>query len=281
MNENKADQVRRLADNARIETLRMLATLGNGHVGGSLSVCDALAVLYSGRLKHDPQNPQWEGRDYLVLSKGHAGPALYATLALRGFFPLETLQTLNRVGTILPSHCDRLKTPGIDMTTGSLGQGISAALGMALGLKAQQKPNRVYAIIGDGEMQEGQVWEVLLAAPNKGADNLIVLVDDNGQQVCDFTRNINDIGDPAVKAAAFGWHTETCDGHDPAAIDAAIQACLDAKMPGFIRLKTVKGKGWAAMEGVVANHAMKGLTAQIVAEPIAQLTAALEEKEEA
>lgn len=269
-------EMKKLALRIRIETLRMLAAHTHGHVGGSLSVADAIAVLYGGQLRHDPKNPKWEGRDYFVLSKGHCGPALYSALAIRGFFPLETLLTLNHLGTKLPSHTDRNLTPGVDMTTGSLGQGVSCAVGMALGLKMDGKPNFVFSIIGDGEAQEGQVWETMHIAPAKKLDHFIVMMDNNRQQLDDFTDTISPLGDIRKKAEEFGWHALSVDGHDVAAIDAAIDECRKAGKPGFIEMKTVKGKGWKEKEAVNGNHGVKGMTPDTVKEAVALLQAELD-----
>ncbi|HOQ75456.1 MAG TPA: transketolase [Thermoclostridium sp.] len=271
------DELKRFALEIRIETLNMLSRHGFGHVGGSLSIADALAVLYGKQMRYDPKNPKWEGRDYLVLSKGHCGPALYSALAIKGFFPREELLTINKLGTRLPSHTDKNLTPGIDMTTGSLGQGVSCALGMALGLKVQGKPNLVYAIIGDGEAQEGQVWETMLIAPNKGLDNFIVLLDNNRQQLDGFTNDISSLGDVCKKAEAFGWFVVDVDGHDVAAIDQAIEECKRSDKPGFINLNTIKGKGWPAKEAVLGNHALRGAAFEGVDEALADLRRQLEE----
>ncbi|NLW02547.1 MAG: transketolase [Clostridiaceae bacterium] len=254
----------------------MLSKHGFGHVGGSLSIADALAVLYGKHMKYDPKNPKWEGRDYLVLSKGHCGPALYSTLAIKGFFPREELLTINKLGTRLPSHTDKNLTPGIDMTTGALGQGVSCALGMALGLKLQGKKNIVYSIIGDGEAQEGQVWETMLIAPNKGLSNFIVILDNNRQQLDGFTDDISSLGDVCRKAEAFGWFAVDVDGHDLAAIDQAIEECKRSEKPGFINLKTIKGKGWPAKEAVLGNHALRGAAFEGVDEVLADLRRQLE-----
>lgn len=273
---SQVNEMKKMALEIRINALKMMASHGSGHVGGSLSVVDAIAALYSGIMKVDPQNPAWEERDYLVLSKGHCGPALYTALALKGFFPMEELYTLNEVGTRLPSHVDRTKTPGIDMTAGSLGQGVSCALGMAMGLRLDGKPNRVFAIIGDGESQEGQVWETFLIGAAQNADNLIVLLDNNKQQLDDFTCNICNLGDMSAKVRAFGWHVEDVDGHDVASIANAIEACKKAGKPGFINMDTTKGKGWAEKEGVNGNHGVKGMTLDSVKEAVAGLQAELD-----
>lgn len=258
MNKQEELNVKKLALEIRIETLNMLSKHGFGHVGGSLSIADAIAVLYGKQMKYDPKNPQWEDRDYLVLSKGHCGPALYSALAIEGFFPREELLTINELGTRLPSHADKNKTPGIDMTTGSLGQGISCALGMALALKLKGKDNMVYGIIGDGEAQEGQVWETMMIAPNKGVKNFIILLDNNKQQLDDFTDKISSLGDMQKKAEDFGWFAVTVNGHDVNAIDDAIEQCKASDKPGFIVLDTIKGKGWPAKEAVNGNHAFRG-----------------------
>ena len=268
-----ATYTKKLALDIRIHALKMLANHGMGHVGGSLSVADAIAVLYGGVMRYNPENPQWEERDYLVLSKGHCGPALYAALALTGFFPVDELYTINKLGTRLPSHVDKNKTPGIDMTAGSLGQGVSCALGMALGLKMESKSNTVYAIIGDGESQEGQVWETFLIGAAKKADNLIVMLDNNKQQLDDFTINICNLGDMAAKVKEFGWHTEDVDGHDVQAIASAIEACKKSGKPGFINMNTVKGKGWPEKESINGNHGVKGMTLDSVKDVVACLQA--------
>ena len=233
----------------RRETLRCIHSQGSGHVGGSLSIADVLAVLYANHMRVDPKNPKKEGRDRLVLSKGHAGPALYATLALKGFFPMEWLETLNVLGTRLPSHVNINLTPGVDMTAGSLGQGLSCACGLALGEKIKHGDGYVYAICGDGELQEGQNWEALMFAANKKLDNMIVFVDNNKMQIDGMTKDVMDIEDVAAKFKAFGFVTTRVDGHDHAAIDQAI--CLakaEAGAPHCIVLDTVKGKGVSIYE---------------------------------
>jgi transketolase len=214
MDKNKIQATKNFAADIRIEAIKMMANLGAGHVGGVLSVVDLIAVLYENQMKYDPKNPKMPERDYFIMSKGHCGPAQYAALALKGFFPMEELKTLNRVGTILPSHVDRNKTPGIDMSTGSLGQGVSAALGVALGLKIANKDNTVFSCIGDGEAQEGQVWETFQLAPQLGLDNFIVVMDNNKQQLDNFTCNICNLGDISKKLELFGWFVVDCDGHD-------------------------------------------------------------------
>jgi len=247
---NQAKEIRKM-------TIEEMAILGTGHIGGAMSIVDLLTLLYFHRMKVDPKNPRWEERDQLVVSKGHSGPAVYAALALKGFFPKEWLTTLNKGGTSLPSHCDRNKTPGIDMTTGSLGQGFSAAIGIALGLKMDKKSNTVYTIIGDGESQEGQVWEGALFAGFQKLPNLIAFTDYNKQQLDGFTKDVLDMGNLTAKWEQFGWFTQEVDGHDFAALDTAIENALAEKVkPSMIVMNTIKGKGCNFAEGVEKNHSM-------------------------
>jgi len=247
--------LRRFAAEIRLETLRELKARGFGHVGGSMSIVELLSVLYGGVMRVDPARPAWEERDWLVLSKGHAGPALYAALALRGFFDREELKTLNRPGTSLPSHCDRLKTPGVDMTTGSLGQGISTAIGAALGHRLKKRDNWVYLILGDGEVDEGQVWEGALFAHQFKLDRLIAFIDANKQQLDGFTDDVMSLGDLCAKFGSFGWHTQRVDGHDVSAIqDAVEKARAETGRPSVIVLDTIKGKGCNFAEGTLNNH---------------------------
>lgn len=245
------------AKSIRVETLKALRELGFGHVGGAMSAADVLGVLYGGVMNINPQEPAWEGRDYFVMSKGHAGPALYAALALRGYFPLEELKTINTNGTRLPSHCDRNSTPGIDMSTGALGQGMSTAIGIAHGNKLLGKPNYTYLLLGDGECDEGQVWEGALYAPQHGLSRLIAFVDFNGQQLDGYTKDICDLGDLRQKFQDFGWYALEVDGHDTAAIAAAIALGKQQdEKPVIIILHTNKGEGCSFAKGVLYNHHM-------------------------
>ena len=249
--------LRVVAEGIRLVTLQTFANIGFGHIGGSMSIIETLAALYGGELRSDPNNPDREDRDRLVLSKGHAGPALYATLCLRGFFPKEKLMELNQGGGSLPSHCDMHKTIGIDMTTGSLGQGMSTAIGLALGSRLNSIDNYTYLILGDGECNEGQVWEGAMFAAHNKLDRLIAFVDWNKQQLDGFTNFIVDMGDIAEKFKAFGWHTQTVDGHDPGRIKAAItDAKRYAEAPSAIILDTIKGYGCNFAEGISSNHHM-------------------------
>ncbi|MEI6876479.1 MAG: transketolase, partial [Spirochaetota bacterium] len=224
---------------------------------GAMSVVELLVLLYNEHMKVGPKEPRKSDRDWFVMSKGHAGPALYATLAHRGFFPREWLHTLNRGGTSLPSHCDRNLTPGIDMTTGSLGQGFSAAVGVALGLAMDRSPVKVYALIGDGESDEGQVWEAAMFAGHRRLSKLIAFTDFNKQQLDGFTKDILDLESLDAKWRAFGWETLRVEGHDIGALDAAIRKAKAATgRPSMIIMDTIKGKGCSFAEGLESNHNM-------------------------
>ncbi len=253
MEKNQA--VRVFAEEIRVETLREFAALGFGHVGGAMSIVEALAVLYGGEMRIDPKNPQWPERDRLVMSKGHAGPALYATLALKGYFPREVLKTLNQGGTILPSHCDRLKTPGVDMTTGSLGQGISLACGLTLGNRIQGRDSYTYLVLGDGECNEGQVWEGAMFAAHFKLSHLIGFVDLNKQQLDGKCDDVMHMGDMVDKFESFGWLTKKVDGHNVDEILDAIHAgkAQDEK-PVMIILDTIKGNGCEFALQKFPNH---------------------------
>ncbi len=241
----------------RLETFKEFAALGFGHIGGAMSIADVLAVLYGGAMRYDPKNPEWEDRDWLVLSKGHSGPALYAALALKGFFPMEELKTLNRPGTNLPSHCSRINTAGIDLTTGSLGQGMSSAIGAAVASKILHGDNYVYLIVGDGELDEGQVWEGALFASHHGVSNLVAFVDKNGKQLDGPTDSICALGDIGAKFREFGWFVQEVDGHEVRALYESICKARDQKKkPSMIVMNTVKGKGCVLAEGVEHNHHM-------------------------
>ena len=250
-------KIDRLAADIRIQTIKMFADVGYGHIGGAMSIADVLAVLYGGVMNIDPQNPLWVDRDQLVLSKGHCGPALYAALALKGYFPLSDLKTLNQGGTKLPSHCDRLKTPGIDMTTGSLGQGVSAAMGIAVASKMRGLRSYTYLIVGDGELQEGQVWEGVQFAAHQKLDHLITFIDDNKKQLDGW---VNDICKPynlIDKFTSFGWHAQLVKGYDVKEIHRAIlQAKKTEGIPSVIILDTIKGKGCNFAENADFNHYM-------------------------
>jgi transketolase len=242
-------------DEIRLMTLKELHHLGFGHYGGSLSIIEALAVLYGEVMKVDPKNPNWEERDYFILSKGHGGPAYYAALSLKGFFPKEILYTLNQNGTSLPSHPDRNLTPGVDMTTGSLGQGISAAVGVALSHKLSERKNVTYCIVGDGELNEGQCWEAFQFAAHHKLHRLFVLVDDNKKQLDGLTKDIIDPLDLVAKMSAFGFYTLKVNGASVAEIYEAFEkGKAQSNQPVAIILDSVKGQGVPYLEEKADNH---------------------------
>ena len=250
-------ELKKLALRIRIGSLEAIKARGFGHVGGSLSIADALAVLYGAVMRVDPKNPGWPERDKLVCSKGHAGPAIYAALGLLGYFPYEDIKTLNQPGTRFPSHCDRNMTPGVDMTTGSLGQGTSLAAGMALGDRLLGRDSRMYLIVGDGELNEGQPWEAFMFMSAKQLDNLVVLVDWNKKQLDGPVQDINDPLDFKRKFEAFGFHTQQVDGKDIEGILKAIRATEGVKgRPHAIVLDSIKGAGVKEVEDTMANHSM-------------------------
>jgi len=247
-----------LATKIRLSTLETLKNLGYGHLGGSLSIVELLAVLYGKHMKVDPKNPQWEDRDRLVLSKGHAGPSLYSALAHVGFMDLDMLKTLNEGGTNLPSHPDRTKTPGVDATTGSLGQGTSVAAGIATGLKLSQKDSYVYLIVGDGELNEGQCWEAFQYIAHFKLNNCIVIIDENKKQLDGLTKEILNPFDIQKKMEAFGFKVVKVKGNDIKAIDDAIDYCKKIKNQAVcIILDSVKGQGIPYFEKMDANHSVK------------------------
>jgi len=273
-------EAKKYAARIRLETVKQIGTRGFGHIGGALSVVEALAVLYGGVMKIDPKNPTWPERDKIVMSKGHAGPAVYSALALKGYFPIDWLKTLNQPGTRLPSHCDRKLTPGIDVTTGSLGQGVSLAIGLALAQKMDKNDARTYLFTGDGEMNEGQTWEGALFAPNHELDNLTWFVDYNRKQLDGTTEEVMDLGDVAAKFAAFGWHAQSIRGDDVEAISNAIEAAkAEKEKPSCIVLNTVKGAGVPLVESVELNHHIV-VEGEILEKSIAYLENVLAELEE-
>lgn len=242
-------------DEIRLLTLKELEHRGFGHYGGSLSIVETLAVLYGDVLNVDPTHPKSPERDYFILSKGHAGPALYAALALRGFFSEDMLYTLNENGTKLPSHPDRNLTPGVDMTTGSLGQGISVATGVALSHKLSNKENYTYCIVGDGELNEGQCWEAFQFAAHHQLNRLIVFIDDNKKQLDGYTADIIDPLDLTDKFESFGFYTIKVDGSSIKEIYEAIErGKAQSDLPVAIILDTVKGQGVPCIENIMANH---------------------------
>lgn len=248
-------ELQKFALKIRIGTIEEFKARGFGHVGGSLSVVDALAVLYGSVMKIDAAHPELPERDKLVCSKGHAGPAIYATLALKGYFPYEDIKTLNQPGTRFPSHCDRNKTIGIDMTTGSLGQGTSLAIGMAMGDKLVGRTNRVFLMVGDGEINEGQVWEAAMFTAAKKIHNLVWLVDNNKKQLDGATETILDSGDLRAKFEAFGFEAIRIDGNNLEQLyDVLMKQAVDK--PIAVIMDTIKGKGIKEVEETGSNHSM-------------------------
>lgn len=274
---------RLLAAKIRRDVLSMLLDEGQGHLGGSLSIADLMGVLYGKELRYDAKNPHWEDRDRVVLSKGHAGPAWYAALAESGFFDRDVLYTLNDGGTMLPSHPDRLKVPGVDMTTGSLGQGTSTAAGMAYALRLKGSSSYVHLIVGDGELNEGQCWEAFQFIAHNCLNNCIVYIDDNKKQLDGYTKDVMNPFDLVEKMRAFGFHAVRVNGQDAAALDAAIQeakAVQDSAVA--IVLDTVKGAGVSFFEQMMGNHSVKFNTPEVIDEAkraIAALDAVIEGSE--
>ncbi len=245
-----------LTKQMRLDIIRMIEAAGNGHPGGSLSIIDILTVLYWKFLKHDPKNPELESRDRFILSKGHACPALYAVMAYRGYFPKADLMSLRKLGSPLQGHPDRLRLPGIEFSTGSLGQGLSVGVGMACAAKLDKQDWKTVVALGDGELQEGQNWEAFMSAPKFKLDNLIAIVDHNNGQIDGPVKDVMDIEPLTDKLRAFNWEVQSIDGHDLAAIEKALAKAWAANdgRPQAIVAKTVKGKGVSFMEHNIAWH---------------------------
>lgn len=255
MNAELKAKLQKDAVKVRMSVIEGTFNAKSGHPGGSLSVSDLMTYLYMYKLNVDPKNPQWEDRDRFVLSKGHTAPALYAALALRGFFSEDEIKTLRKPGSRLQGHPSMHMTPGVDMSTGSLGQGISVAVGMALGAKINKKDYRVYTILGDGEIEEGQVWEAAMFAGAKKLDNLLVVVDNNNLQIDGTIEEVNSPYPIDEKFKAFGFNVINIDGHDFDQIDDAFTKAEAFKgAPTAIIAKTVKGKGVSFMENQVGWH---------------------------
>ena len=254
MNEKKCKV---LAAEIRLETLRVIHSLGFGHVGGSMDLADLMAVLYGEVMRFDPKNPRWEDRDWLVLSKGHAGPVAYATFGLMGYYPMEDAYTLNQPHTRFPSHTDRKLTPGVDLTTGSLGQGVSAACGMALGAKKLGSDINVYTLLGDGEVEEGECWEAFMFANHYKLDNLCIMIDVNGLQIDGATRDVMNSEPLDHKMDAFGFNTIVCNGNSFADLEQAFKMfdlSHGSGKPTCFLLRTTKGLGVSYMENAVDWH---------------------------
>lgn len=248
-------QLEEIARKLRVAIVKTLHKSQSGHTGGSLSAIDMMAALYFYKMKHDPANPKWEGRDRFVLCKGHAAPAQYVALAEAGYFPQEDLMMLRRLGSHLQGHPDSKGTPGVEVCTGSLGQGLSMANGMAMGLRLDGSTSRVFALLGDGELQEGQVWEAAMAAGHYRLDNLCALVDVNGLQIDGEVAKVMNVLPVAEKFRAFGWHTIEIDGHDMTSIVAALDEAETVKgKPVMIVASTVKGKGVSFFENKASYH---------------------------
>ncbi len=257
MDEQTLQSLKTRARRIRSLTIDQIGYLGVGHIGGALSIVEALTILYYHQMNIDPKDPKKRDRDQLVLSKGHAGPVLYSVLADRGYFPVDWLHTLNVGGTRLPSHADMIRTPGIDMTAGSLGQGLSAAIGKALAHRIDEINSKVYVIIGDGESNEGQVWEAAMSASHFKLNNIIAFTDYNKMQIDGYTQDIMDLDDLNAKWVGFGWNVMRVDGHCFPALNRAIEKAKQEKCrPTMIIMDTIKGKGAFFAEGKLSNHNM-------------------------
>lgn len=266
-------ELKAIANEMRKDIIRMLEAAGSGHPGGSLSCIDALTALYfGGVMKHDPADPKLADRDFFILSKGHAAPALYAVLAHAGYFPVDELVSLRKLGSRLQGHPDSSMVPGVEVGTGSLGQGLSIAAGLAAGVRIDGTDQAVFTILGDGECQEGQVWEAATFAAHQKLDNLIAIVDANGLQIDGATEDVCQVGDLGDKFAAFGWDVSRVDGHD---IDAMIELFTALKSdrsgkPHAVVATTVKGKGVSFMENQAGWHG-KAPNAEQAAQALSEL----------
>ena len=279
MDSSEIKQLQILAAKSRMGAILGTYHAKSGHPGGSLSAADIFTYLYFKELNVDPTKPDWEDRDRFVLSKGHCCPSLYATLALKGFFDWDELKVLRHVGAMLQGHPDMKGTPGIDMSTGSLGQGVSAACGMALCAKIDNKDFRVYTVLGDGECEEGQVWEAAMFAAHKELDNLVIIVDCNGLQIDGSTAQVGGVEPLDTKFESFGFNVINIDGHDFDAIEAALDNAKQTKgKPTAIIAKTVKGKGVSFMENQVGWHG-KATNAEEFEIAIGELDAQIKELE--
>lgn len=275
----EAEQVAAIASRAarmRYDIVEMIAEAGSGHPGGSLSAADIVATLYFGIMKHDPARPDWEGRDRFVLSKGHAAPVLYAALAGAGYFGRDHLKTLRKLGSILQGHPDCMKCAGVEVSTGSLGQGLAIANGMALALKMDDDPARVFCLMGDGELQEGSVWEAAMFAAHNRLDNVTVIVDHNGLQIDGACDSVMCLGGVAEKLDAFGFEVREVGGHDVEDLLKALsEPPLIEGVPVAVVAYTVKGKGVSFMEGDAGWHG-KAPNAEQTTLALAQLAESLE-----
>ena len=278
MNQAEKRELEILACKSRIGAIIGTFNAKSGHPGGSLSAADMFTYLYFKEMRVDPANPAWADRDRFVLSKGHCCPSLYAVLALKGYFDWEELSVLRHVGAMLQGHPDMKGTPGIDMSSGSLGQGVSAACGMALAAKIDHKDYRVYTVLGDGECEEGEVWEAAMLAGHRNLDNLTVIVDCNGLQIDGTTADVGGVEPLDTKFESFGFDTVIIDGHDFDAIEGALAQAKASPKPFAIIMKTVKGKGVSFMENEVGWHG-KATNAEEYEIAMAELNARLQELE--
>lgn len=262
-----------VAARMRCDIIEMIAAAGSGHPGGSLSAAEIVATLYFGVMKHDPHIPEWADRDRFVLSKGHAAPVLYAGLVEAGYFGRNHLATLRKLGSMLQGHPDSNKTPGVEVSTGSLGQGLAIANGLALALRLQRSSARVFCLMGDGELQEGEVWEAAMFAPHHGLDNVIAIVDHNGLQIDGTCDDVMCLGGVAEKLVAFGWEVREVDGHDAHALfEVLARPPLTPGIPVAVVAYTIKGKGVSFMEGDPGWHG-KAPDAEQTATALAELAA--------
>ncbi|MFH0876555.1 MAG: transketolase [archaeon] len=248
-------KLKKTANKLRQLIIKMIHAAGSGHPGGSLSSVEIFTALYFDVMKHDPKKPDWDGRDRFVLSKGHVCPALYAAMAVSGYFPEEELLTLRKLGSRLQGHPHMLKLPGLEMSCGSLGQGLSLAAGICIGLKMDKKPNRVFCLMGDGELDEGQIWEAAMTAAHYKLDNLVGIVDVNGLQIDGWTKDVKNLEPLFDKWRSFGWHVLEADGHNVSdVIDKLREAEHIHSKPVAILCHTVKGKGVSFMENNAGWH---------------------------
>jgi len=265
------EDMEQMARKLRRHIVTMTAKAGSGHPGGSLSAVEVVTALYFGLMRHDPANPNWPDRDRFVLSKGHAAPLLYAALAECGYFPVEELSTLRQLDSRLQGHTDRTTTPGVEMSAGALGQGLSFGIGIALAGRLDFRPYRVHVLLGDGECDEGQVWEAVMAAAHFKTDNLVAIVDHNKQQLDGWTRDIMNLEPLAPKWRSFDWHVIEIDGHDLPQIIAALEAAKQVKgQPAVIIAHTTKGKGVSFMENNPEFHG-RAATAEELEKALAEL----------
>ena len=257
-------EMKTIARRLRCHIISMIGKAGSGHPGGSLSAVEIVTALYFGLLQHKPKDPQWSDRDRFILSKGHAAPLLYAALAECGYFPVDELLTLRQLNSRLQGHTDRTATPGVEMSAGALGQGLSFAIGIALAGHLNSQDYRVYALLGDGECDEGQVWEAAMSAAHFKLDNLVAIVDNNGLQIDGWNRDVMNLAPFNKKWQAFGWHVIEVDGHDlTQLIDAFEQAKLAKGQPTVIIAHTIKGKGVSFMENNPVFHGIAPNAAEV------------------